>query len=110
MADYYVSHHASASDSNGGTNDTTDAWATIQYGLDNTTASDTLWVKADQDYVFDGVDQPSHSAGEQLMKDTGGGGVMANTWCVIRGYTGSPGSEVDAADLAQLLSVWGACF
>ena len=58
----------------------------------------TLWVKADADYVFDGADQPSYSAGEQLMKDTGGGTVGSNNWCVIRGYTGSPGSEVDAND------------
>lgn len=50
-ATYYVSHHASASDANGGTNATTDAWATIQKGLDTVTAGNTLAICADSAYA-----------------------------------------------------------
>lgn len=42
MATRYVTKHVSANDSNGGTNATTDAWATAYKGFSSISASDTL--------------------------------------------------------------------
>ena len=64
---------------NDGTTETTAAgtlhgpYRTIQFALDNTASGDTIWVKADADYVMNGTDQQASHF------------IITNP-CIIKGY------------------------
>ena len=86
---YYVSHHASASDGNGGTNPTTDSWATLGYALGAVSSNDRIILVGDGTHVMSATVTANTRCG---VWGSNSSGVIDGTQVTVQAASGITGS------------------